>query len=155
MDNPLLQEILRFADGVFAGPNGDYPAVLEALAGVDAARAAWKPHPECNSIWQIANHIYDSKKWEIDMLEKGRAAPSAWIQPDGNGRAWQSELARLKDTHIRLKSILGKFNDGTLQTPKFEDGQTPLGLILSITAHEAFHAGQIDYLKGFYDRTVK
>jgi hypothetical protein len=42
---------------VFAGPNGDYPAVLEAMGGLTAAQALWKPAPGGNSILQIADHL--------------------------------------------------------------------------------------------------
>ncbi len=75
MSNSLLQAVLAHFDSVFEGPNGDYPALLEALTGVTAMQAAWKPGSDCNSIWQIVDHSTASKLWQIDMLEKGQAAP--------------------------------------------------------------------------------
>ena len=154
MDNPLLKALIAHFDSVFEGPNGDYPSVLEALVGVTANRAAWKPELECNSIWQIVNHLTASKVWQIDMLEKGQAASPVWTQHAGDEHAWQAEITQLKETHIRLKATLEKVSEGILlQIPMDETNQTQLELLLSIAAHEAYHAGQIDYLKGLQVRS--
>ena len=71
MTDALVRALIAHFDSVFAGPNGDYPAVLEALSGITAAQAIWKPAPQQNSIWQIVDHLSASKIWQIDMLEKG------------------------------------------------------------------------------------
>ncbi len=52
MASSLVQAIIAHFDSVFEGPNGDYPALLEALVGLTVAQAAWKPAPDHNSIWQ-------------------------------------------------------------------------------------------------------
>src|SRR5690606_39127228 len=103
---PLIQALIAHLDSVFEGPNGDYAAVLEALAGVSAAQALWKPAPTQNSIWQIVDHLTSSKQWQIDMLEQGQAAPPVWTEPYGDEAAWQATVDRLKDAHRRLKAAL-------------------------------------------------
>jgi len=145
-----IQALIAHFDSVFAGPNGDYPAILETLAGVSAAQALWKPVPTQNSIWQIMEHLIASKEWQIEMLERGQAASPVWIDPAGDESAWQATLARLKDVHARLKLALEKVDEAALlQVPVPEWGSTLLELILSSgSAHEAHHGGQIDYLKG-------
>ena len=155
MNNPLLQGLISHFDSVFEGPNGDYPAVLEALAGITSAQAAWKPASDCNSIWQIADHLTASKAWQIDMLEKGQAASPVWSEPAGNENAWQATIAQLKDAHIRLKIALRKVpEESLLRIPVPEWNKTQLELLLSSAAHEAHHSGQIDYLKGLQARTA-
>jgi len=148
--NSLAQLLIAHFDGVFEGPNGDYPALLEALEGLSAAQAIWKPAPDRNSIWQIVDHLAASKVWQIDLLEKGKAASPAWIQqPAGDETAWQAALAQLKDAHARLKAAIRKLSDeDLLAVPVPEWKQTQLELLLSIAAHEAHHGGQVDYLKG-------
>ncbi|MGD0612790.1 MAG: DinB family protein [Anaerolineales bacterium] len=74
MAGRYVQALIAHFESTFAGPNGDYPAVLEALAGVSVAQALWKPAPQQNSIWQIVDHLTASKEWQIDLLEKGQAA---------------------------------------------------------------------------------
>jgi uncharacterized damage-inducible protein DinB len=149
MVNSLARALIAHFDSVFEGPNGDYPAVLEALAGITAEQAAWKPAPDCNSIWQIVDHLTASKAWQIEVLEKGQAAAPVWTQPAGDESAWQAALARLKDEHACLKVALGRVpEEELLKVPVPEWNQTQLELLLSIAAHEAHHGGQIDYLKG-------
>ena len=154
MPDPLMRALLAHFDSVFAGPNGDYPAVLEALTGVSVTQALWKPAPGQNSIWQIVEHLIASKQWQIEMLEKGQAAPPVWVDPTGDEAAWQATCARLKDIHQRLKAALEQVpGDDLLGIPAPEWQQTLLELILSSgPAHEAHHSGQIDYLKGLQAR---
>lgn len=150
MPGPYVQTLIAHFESVFAGPNGDYPAVLEALAGVSAAQARWKPAPRQNSIWQIVDHLAASKEWQIDMLEKGQAAPPVWTEPSGGEAAWQASLLRLKDAHARLRHALEQVaEDDLLKVPVPESKWTMLELLLSSgPAHEAHHSGQIDYLRG-------
>jgi len=150
MPEPLVQALIAHFDSVFEGPNGDYPAVLEALAGLSITQALWKPTPTQNSIWQIVEHLIASKEWQIEMLQHGQAASPAWVEPAGDEAAWQASLARLKDVHYRLKHALEQVApDDLLKAPVPESGRTLLELILSSgPAHEAHHGGQIDYLKG-------
>jgi len=153
--SPLLKALIDHFDSVFEGPNGDYPAVLEALEGVTALKAASKPAPACNSIWQIANHLTASKEWQMDILKHGEAAAPVWPQRAGDERAWQAEIARLKEAHGRLRAALEEVREETLLTvPGTGSGETQLELLLSSASHEACHAGQIDYLKGLHASTT-
>ncbi len=155
MVNSLVQTLQAHFDSVFEGPNGDYPAVLEALAGLTVVQAAWKPAPHHNSIWQIVDHLTASKVWQIEMLEKGQAASPVWTQPAGEESAWQATLTQLKDTHARLKVTLGQLSEeDLLSVPVPEWKKTQLELLLSSAAHEAHHSGQIDYLKGLQAGTA-
>src|SRR2546429_9421574 len=42
------------------------PSLTEALEGLTAAQAAWKPAPERNSIWQIVRHLILWKRGVLD-----------------------------------------------------------------------------------------
>ena len=150
MPDPLVQALIAHFDSVFEGPNGDYPAVLETLAGVSVTQALWKPTPTQNSIWKIVEPLIASKEWQIEMLKIGQAASPVWVEPSGDEAAWQVSLARLKDAHNRLKLALEQTAEADLlKIPVPEWGRTLLELILSSgPGHEAHHGGQIDYLKG-------
>ena len=156
MIGPLVQAYIIHSDGVFEGPNGDYPSVLEALAELTAAQAAWKPAPHHNSIWQIVEHLTASKIWEIEILEKGRSASPTWSESQGGETEWQDSIRRLKDEHARLKRVIERIPDKELLTiPIPEWKQTRLEFLLSLSAHEAHHSGQIDYLKGLQQEMAK
>jgi uncharacterized damage-inducible protein DinB len=154
MPGPLVSALIAHFDSSFEGPNGDYPSVLEAIAGLTARQAAWKPSPQANSIWQIVDHLATSNQWQIDMLETGRADSPVWIVPGADEAAWQALVARLKDTHARLKLSLERVSDDQLlEHPSPELRQTLLELILSSgSAHEAHHGGQISYLRGLQEQ---
>jgi len=150
MSSPLIQALIAHFDRVFAGPNGDYPAVLEAVVDVSATQALWKPAPNHNSIWQIVEHLIASKEWQIEMLLHGQAAVPVWIEPSGDEATWQAAIARLKDAHRQLKLALEAISESDLlEIPAGEEACTLLELLLSSgPAHEAHHGGQIDYLRG-------
>jgi hypothetical protein len=84
------------------------------------------------------------------MLEKGQAETRPWVVPAGDEESWQALIARLKDSHHRLKATLGQLSDEQLlEYPVPELRRTLLELILSSgTAHECHHGGQISYLRG-------
>ncbi len=149
MDTPLVQALLAHFDSVFYGPNGDYAAILESLAGISAAQALWKPAPTQNSIWRIVEHLIASNQWLMEFLERGQAAPPVWVEPAGDEEAWQATLARLQDSHQRVKAALARVAEADLLVVEPQTGRTMLELLLSSgPAHEAHHGGQIDYLKG-------
>jgi len=150
MLDPLARALIAHFDSAFEGPNGDYPSVLEALAGLTASQAMWKPSPKSNSIWQLVDHLTASKEWQIEMMAKGEAPSPVWTQPSGDEAAWQISVARLHEAHVRLKTVLEQLqHEDLLKSPSPELTQTLLELLLSSgSAHEAHHSGQIDYLKG-------
>ena len=150
MPGALVNAIIRHFDSTLEGPNGDYPAVLEAVAGLTAQQAAWKPSPDATSIWQIVDHLAASKEWQIEILEKGQAVAPAWTEPPGDELAWQASVAHLKAAHLRLKAALAQLTDERLlDYPLPELSRTLLELILSSgSAHEAHHSGEMSYLRG-------
>jgi uncharacterized damage-inducible protein DinB len=150
MPGPLVSALIAHFDSSFERPNGDYPSVLEAIAGLTAQQATWKPSPDSNSIWQIVDHLAASKEWQIDMLDKGHAESPPWTIPAGDEESWQTLLVRLNASHARLKLTLERVRDEQLlEYPMPALRRTLLELILSSgSAHEAHHGGQISYLRG-------
>ncbi len=148
MTSYAVQVAITHFDGVFEGPNGDYPAVLESLADVRAEQAMWKPARDSNSIWQIVEHLTSSVLWQLEVLEKGSAASPPWKQPTGGEEEWHGSIQRLKEAQARLKAALGRISEDEMLATPTGESQTQLVLLLSTAAHEAHHGGQIDYLKG-------
>ncbi len=146
----LTQALISHFDSVFYGPNGDYAAVLEVIEKMPVAQVLWKPKPAQNSIWQVVEHLIASKDWQISMIETGFMPEMPWSEPAGDENAWQATVDRIKEAHLRLKQTLNKLTDEELlEVREVKSGQTLLQLILSSgSAHEAQHAGQLDYLRG-------
>lgn len=102
MTTPWVEILHNQSVGAFEGPNGDYPSVLDALEGLTAAQAVWKPSPGRHSIWQIIDHLVKSKEWERQMIEGRRLASPPWGDPSGDDKAWQATVQRLRDTQTQL-----------------------------------------------------
>jgi hypothetical protein len=153
MPGRLVQALIQHIDSSFTGPNGDYPAVLEAIAGLTAAQAMWKPTPSSTSIWQIVDHLTASKRWAPEMLATGQADPPVWADPKGGEDTWQRSISVLQETHNQLKAALAQLEDAALlEIPDHAQSRALLEYILSSgTAHEAHHGGQIDYLRGLQE----
>ena len=147
---PLVQALMEHYERAFTGPNGNYPAVLESVAGVSVAQALWKPAPAANSIWRIVEHLIASKEWQIKILKNEPTATPVWIEPTGDEAKWQAALTRLEDAHRRLMVVIENIDEADLlKVPVPEWGRTLLELILSFgPSHDAHHSGQIDYLRG-------
>jgi uncharacterized damage-inducible protein DinB len=154
MPGLLVTALIAHIDSSFEGPNGDYPSILEAITGLTAQQAAWRPSLQANSIWQIVDHLVASNEWQIAMLETGRADSPVWTVPGADDAAWQALVGRLKDSHARLKLSLERVSDEQLlENPTPESRRTLLELILSSgSAHEAHHGGQISYLRGLQEQ---
>lgn len=97
----LLREHVEMA---LAGSNGNYASVFEAVAGTTAGEAMWKPDDAANGIWDITQHLILSKRWMIDMLEKGQAEPVVWEEQRGSDEEWQETIQLLQTTPEALEA---------------------------------------------------
>lgn len=146
----LIREVLNNqVNDAFRGNNGNYAGVMEALDGVTAAQAAWKPGLNRNSIWQIVDHLSETKEWTIRAMVTGHPGPSpTWRECAGDEQAWAAEKQRLIERHDRLLETIANTSEGELVALVPELGRSTFDAALGVAcAHEAYHAGQIQYLK--------
>ena len=142
-------EILRNASlGAFQGPNGDYPSVLEAIDGLTAIKAAWKPSPDRHSIWQIVDHLTKSKEWERRVIIGERPPSPTWDDPTGDEDAWRATIERLRTAQTQLLAAIDHLVEEDLwKRPPTKRGWPVVNFILNKAAHDAYHAGQIRHLR--------
>jgi DinB family protein len=133
------------------------PPLREAMDGVTAAQAAWKPAPERHSIWQIVRHLI---LWKGGVLDAWNGNP-----PDGQqllARDWRAAAAGSEEDWARdrqtllaisleLLSRAQGLDDAGLSRPiDWYQGRHRQALALRLvrsTTHDAYHAGQIQYLR--------
>ena len=65
------------------------PSLSEALNGLTAAQAAWKPAPERHSIWQIVRHLILWKRgvlnaWDGDPPDGAELEANDWREVAGS-----------------------------------------------------------------------
>lgn len=94
------------------------PPLAQAIEGLTAAQAAWKPQPAGHSIWQIVCHVTLWKQAVLDGLA-GRPQDADvlerrdWDEVSGTDAEWEADVQRL----------------------------------LRQATHDIYHAGQIQYLR--------
>lgn len=131
------------------------PTPLGALRGVGVAQARWRLSPRRHSIWALTLHVaywkYAVRRRLLgaDMPRFPRS-PANWpaIPKPANERAWALDRALLAEEHQLLLETIEDFPDALLHRSAGGRQRWSWGdLILGITMHDAYHAGQIQMLK--------
>ena len=146
-DDTILTRILSegYGDGSWHGPD-----LKAALADVSATTAFWRPAPERHNIAEIALHHAWFVRSVWQQLTGRTAEPYVlegedWFElSDGLKLSW----ARVREVVAAQQSALEQAVDaiaaGRITPP--EDVK-PFDLVLGITCHAVYHAGQIQLLK--------
>src|SRR5205823_3625306 len=121
--------------------------LAEALEGVTAEEAAWRPSPEVKGIWDIVLHL---AVWTENIIERiktrehCRPAEGAWPPPPDvpNEPEWVAAQKRLWDALDGLKSYM---EANTLDT--LNGGPYGLGDLLCRFIHNGYHIGQITKMR--------
>lgn len=128
--------------------NGWFVAVKNAIAGVTAQQAAWKPDRADNSIHEIINHLnyynnaYLQRFKGIDYEYK--AADNDATFDEGEAESWEAEADLFDSIMNGWREELEKADES-----KFDELAPPRNeskwkaIISSINAHNAHHGGQI------------
>jgi uncharacterized damage-inducible protein DinB len=147
-------ETARIADQLERSFQGDAwhgPALLELLAGVNAAMASSRPIPDAHSIWELVLHV---SAWEGAIL---RRLEGEALQLEGSGnfpeiqdvseRAWQNTVENLNRKHHELvKAIAAMPGSGLKELVPGKDYDFYF-MLHGAVQHALYHAGQIALLK--------
>lgn len=151
-----LALLLRLFDEGFDHKAWHGPNLLGAVRRLSAEEAAWRPHEDRHNIWEIAVHCAYWKyavRRRLLGLKRGSFAykGSNWFPRLDNltAQRWKEDLRQLAHEHHQLReAILAlrpsrlKQSNGTMRTDR---------LIYGISAHDIYHAGQIQVLKKLYE----
>lgn len=126
-----------------------------ALRGVSAAQARWIPAPGRHSIWALTLHVAYWKyavrrrllRADLPPFPRSPANFPAVPRPAG-AKAWVRDRQLLAVEHQLLLETLQDFPGGLLHRSAGGRRRWTWGdLILGISMHDAYHAGQIQMLK--------
>src|SRR5881396_2590272 len=121
------------------------PSLSEALEGLTAAQAAWKPAPERHSIWQIVRHLI---LWKRGVL-------NAWKEVAGSEADWEKDRRTLLDISTQFLTRAQALDDAGLSRHVVwykGGGSQPLAMrIVRTTTHDIYHSGQIRYLRALQE----
>lgn len=113
----------------------------KSLEGLSAEQAAWSPAPGRHSIWQIVLHMVFWRESYLRRVATGeRHTPEELARlnfpeiTDAAEAAWAEARRRFEDTQQRMSSALRE------PDPKHD-------VLASFYPHDAYHFGQINYLR--------
>jgi hypothetical protein len=148
LDSRLLSRILQEGYGPGAWHGADIKAAIE---GIDADAAVRRPAPGRHNIAEIVLH----HAYYVHAVRTRLASPTPeafplpgddWFSLDGTARfTWADVRKALDVQYARLTDLMSDLAEGT-STPLLDDDGA-LEVVLGITCHSAYHAGQIQLIK--------
>ena len=139
----------RLVDTVYT-TEGWITPLTDALKDVEQEEAAWKPGPDVASIWEVTAHTANYLESLVLALEgQAQRKFEDWPEVEATGD-WVGLRNHVLTLSERLANVLGALSEDALGKP-FPSGKTPIAdRIVDISAHDAYHAGQIVKLRQVY-----
>ncbi len=143
----VLQE--GFGPGAWHGPD-----LKAALADVTQPVAFWRPASGRHNIAEIALHHAYFIRTVRARLTGLRAEPFVvegedWFDPSDARLSWASIHATVESEQRRLCAAVDDLESGRIGSPLQADER--FGLVLGITCHAVYHAGQIQLIKRLHE----
>jgi hypothetical protein len=135
-----------YGPGAWHGPD-----LKAALSDVDSAGAFWRPAADRHSIAEIAvHHAYHLHNVRSRLLGEAPSpfllAGDDWFAlPAASDLSWSQIQDLVESGHRRVSEAVRDIADGRVSTPLSASNQ--FDLVLGITSHAVYHAGQIQLLK--------
>jgi DinB superfamily len=141
--------ILALLDEAFQKKTWHGPNLRQALTGVNAKQAAWRPAPGRHNIWEEALHAAYWKyavRRRLESRKRGSfvlKGSNFFTRPE-NGKAteaaWRGDRAILDNEHRALVQTIKK----VLKSPR---ARKHLPMLYGVAFHDVYHAGQIRLLR--------
>jgi hypothetical protein len=141
--------VLRLFDEAYKKKTWHGPNLRQAIRGVSAKEAAWRPAARRHNIWEETVHTAYWKYAVRRRIEGGKRG--SFVLPGSNffprpekGKAsedaWSRDKELLEREHRALRTAIAR----VLDTPR---GAKLLRQIYGVALHDVYHAGQIRLLR--------
>lgn len=151
--SPRLAELLRSLDQAYDHKSWHGTTLRGSLRNLNATEAAWRPAPGRHSAWELVVHC---AYWKSTVTR--RLAPDAerfplvgsnfFPRPDApDEQALRRDVKLLDAEHRRLRAAIAELTVTALDTIPPGSKTTVGDLVRGVTAHDLYHAGQIQLLK--------
>ncbi len=146
--------VLKLFEEAYAKKTWHGPNLRQAIRGVSAEEAAWRPGPGRHNIWEDTVHAAYWKYAVRRRIEKGKRGSfvlkgSNFFPRPEEGKAseaaWRADKELLEREHRALRAAI----EGVLGTPREAKF---LREIYGVALHDVYHAGQIRLLRRLMDR---
>jgi DinB superfamily len=146
--------VLALLDEAYEKKTWHGPNLRQALKGVTAKQAAWRPGPNRHNIWELALHAAYWKYAARRRIEGGNRCSfvlkgSNFFPRPGKGKAteeaWRADRAILETEHRAMVQAIQK----VLKSP---NAKKHLRTFYGVAFHDVYHAGQIRLLRRLQER---
>lgn len=140
-----------YGPGAWHGPD-----LRAALQDVSAELAFWRPGSGRHSIAEIAvHHAYHLHNVRARLVGESPSpfliAGDDWFAlPAASDLSWPEIQSLVSTNHSRVAETVRAIGEGRVRSPLPPEEQ--FDLVLGITAHAVYHAGQIQLLKRLAER---
>ncbi|MNB91085.1 DinB superfamily protein [compost metagenome] len=146
MQNKISEVLLENWD--YAMDTEDWaPPLSDALEGVNAEQAVWKPGEAGNTIWETVNHLTFYKERLLRKLKGLEQLPdlenndATFTVTESGEEAWAQAVTKLKSVHASLREIIEALEEGAYDWGG--SGHAPGEEVMSLILHDFYHTGQI------------
>ncbi|MGC2815215.1 MAG: DinB family protein [Candidatus Acidiferrum sp.] len=146
--------VLALFDEAYEKKTWHGPNLKEAIRGVNAKQAAWRPGASRHNIWEETLHAA-YWKYEVRRRIEGKdAGPFAlsgrnfFVRPEkgkADETAWRADKKLLEREHRALRKTIQQILDAPA-------GKKFLKQIYGVALHDVYHAGQIRLLRRLMSR---
>lgn len=129
--------------------------LMAAIESLNAKQACWRPDERSHSIWELVNHITFWNQYTLYKIQ-GNLAGIIKIENDETFRLpdepnpearWQEAVQRVGEVFQALRHTVSELSESDLDRP-FDDQGTPVKVVLAdLAMHDAYHIGQILYIR--------
>lgn len=149
----IKELLLKQFDRCFS-ENGWFVAVNNAVDGVTADQAGWKPEGSDNSIWETLTHLtyynnaymqrFKGIEYEYDLADND----ATFRLNESTEQAWRTAVGKFDMVMKEWRTHIDQANDSKFSQPvPTKPEQTWADLIADVNTHNAYHGGQVLLLR--------
>jgi hypothetical protein len=153
-----IRMLLEILDACYDRRGWHGTTLRGALRGMTPAAALWRPGTGRHNSWELALH---TAYWKYRVRRRLLGDPSLRFERPGanwprlprqaDAGAWRRDLALLDLEHRRLKAAVEALSPTLLGRRRPATRWTLAEEIHGVAAHDAYHTGQIQFLKRLRD----